>query len=108
MGLDISLVKFVKRGTDRHGNKTLTVESFHHPKWNSDRLAIRHQLSKNIDWEYLRSEAKYDLQEYYRPENFEDAYKWANSLEKEGEKAYVINILDILKENPEVYLDYGY
>lgn len=103
MGLDITLRKFI--GYTEKGY--LDTESVDEPDWCQDRLAIRHEISKNIDFEVLKSDKYYDLEEYYRPSNFEKAYSWAETL-KTWERDYIKNILDILKKNDNYYLNYCY
>ncbi len=103
MGLDITLTEYF--GINEKGY--LVMETPDEEDWDSSRVSIRHKISANIDFDTLSSGKKYDIEEYYRPSNFEEAYKWAETLE-DGEKEYIKNILEILQKNNNYYLNYGY
>jgi len=104
MGLDITLVRSLGESEDG----CLRTRSVENEKWDDTRMVIRHEISKKIKMKSLTGSYKYDTNEVYRPENFEDAYSWANSIEDDGERKYITNILDILKSDDDLYLDYGY
>jgi len=105
MGLDITIREY--KGNDEKG--FLIMES---PKeelpYTTDRVVIRKELSTHIKFKVLKDNNYYNWEEYYRPENFEEAYKWCESLEQEMDKDYVKKLLDSLAMNENYWLEYGY
>jgi hypothetical protein len=102
MGLDITLKEHI--GYNEKGY--LEMNSPDEPNWNQDRYAIRHEISTNIKLTTLCVE-NYDHEEYYRPSDFDKAYGWSKTL-GDNDKAYIDNVLDILKKNDNYYLEFGY
>ena len=104
MGLDITIREY--KGIDEKGFlKMITPEE--DLQYTTDRVAIRHELDKHIKFKILNCNDYYNWEEYYRPENFEEAYKWCNTL-KDGDKNYVEKLLDSLSMNDNYWLEYGY
>jgi len=103
MGLDLNIIKHI--GTKNNGY--LNTVSPEIENWYSTRYSIRHEISKNIELETLSSGKEFDWEEYYRPSNFNEAFKWTETL-NEGNRNYVEGILKILQENPDYWLEYSY
>lgn len=104
MGLDITIREH--KGTDEKGFLIMKTPSEELP-YSTDRLVIRHELSKNIDFEVLKCNDYYSWEEYYRPKDFDEAFKWCDTL-KGGEYNYVKALLDSLKMDDNYWLEYGY
>jgi len=103
MGLDIFLVKYL--GKDDEGY--LKASTVKHPKWNDYRVSIRHQISDYVPMLELSSGKYGDWTAYYRPIDFDKAYEWADSLENPSERHYVRNMMEILQEDENYYLEYS-
>lgn len=103
MGLDLGIIEFLGKNEKGYLKTKVARED----EWDSTRYAIRHEISKNIQMQVLNSGKYYDMEEYYRPIDFDKAYEWANSLE-DNDKEYIINILNILLKNDNYYLEYCY
>lgn len=105
MGMDIFLVEYL--GKNKNGYlKTRDVgKEF---DWDDTRMPIRHRLNNQIEMKELHSGIYGDLDALYRPVNFDDAFGWANSLTNEHDKKYVKRILEILKLNENLYLEFSY
>jgi hypothetical protein len=104
MGLDITIREY--KGVDEKGYLIMQTPAEDLP-YTTDRVVIRHELSKNIEFGVLKCDDYYNWEEYYRPKNFDEAYKWCNTL-KDGEYEYVKNLLDSLAMNENYWLEYGY
>lgn len=104
MGLDITVVEY--KGKDEKGYLIMKCPKEDLP-YSTERYAIRKQILNNIDFETLSSDKYYDMEEYYRPSDFEQAYKWANTIDEDRGRQYLIDLFDSLKQNDNYYLDYG-
>lgn len=104
MGLDITITEY--KGIDEKGYLIMKSPDEELP-YTTDRLSIRHALSENINFKTLKCNDYYNWEEYYRPNNFDEAYEWCNTLEG-GEKDYVKKLLDSLNMNDNYWLEYGY
>lgn len=104
MGLDITVREY--QGTDEKGFLKMKTPDEDLP-YTTDRVAIRRELDKYITFKTLKCSDYYSWEEYYRPENFEEAYKWCNTL-KDGDKNYVEKLLDSLSMNDNYWLEYSY
>jgi len=101
MGLDIGIIEH--KGFNDKGY--LITESPAIKNWNSDRVYIMKHFLKNMTYDVLKANVEWDFEEYYRPNNFEEAYKYMETL-NEADKEYVKNILEILQTNDNYYLEY--
>lgn len=104
MGLDITIIEH--QGTDEKGLLKMKPPEEDLP-YTTDRVVIRHELDKHIKFKTLKCNDYYSWEEYYRPENFEEAYKWCSTLEG-GDKDYVEKLLNSLNMNENYWLEYGY
>lgn len=103
MGLDIVLVNH--DGYDVYGY--ISYSHVAHPKWDDSRRSIRKQLSTNIPMEEITGTHPFDKDYLYRPKDFREGHKWADTLDS-ADSAYVKNILNILLESDNYYLYYAY
>lgn len=101
MGMDVMLYEL--KGQKEDGS--LIVES-PNIKWGSTRYTVRHKFRNEIEQIELTSGNYGDLFAIYRPKDFESAYNWAKNLSL-ADQEYIINILDILKSNKNLYLHYS-
>jgi len=105
MGLQLLIVEYKGKHKDGYLITTLPEEDL---PFSKESFVIRRSISKNVDFKVLESGIYGDHAEYYRPSNFEEAYKWRDSLENEGDREYITNLLKSLEMNDNYYLEYNY
>lgn len=74
--------------------------------YSTERLVIRHEISKKIEMQVLSSGKRYDWEEYLRPKDFKQAYEWSGTL-PEKERVFIEKLLACLELNENYWLDFS-
>lgn len=104
MGMDILLIRCSGKRKDGYLNTKYVCDDY---EWEHERCAIRHRFCLEVEQDVLTSDVPMDLQYLYRPSSFEKAFGWASKLEG-YEREYIENILNILKSDDTLYLEYSF
>jgi hypothetical protein len=68
---------------------------------------VRHKLSEEIKFKEVTGGRWNDVESISRPEDFNQAFKWAETLEGK-EREYIEKILRILQSDSDLYLEFLY
>lgn len=104
MGLDLTLFKYL--GQNKDGS--ISTESFYCDEWISDRYAVRKDFidtsKSGVEFEWVASDVYMDPTSGFRPKDFSQIDEFVSTLDSQKEKDYILNIKNILEDNPDVYL----
>jgi hypothetical protein len=104
MGLDINLVRYNGKDEDGYMNTVSVGEEY---DWDDTRYVVRRKILKEIKLKEVTGGRWNDVESISRPEDFNQAFKWAETLEGK-EREYIEKILRILQSDSDLYLEFLY
>ena len=103
MGMDIFLHRYKGRRTDGSLNVEPSPKDI---EWDNTRYTVRHRLSNEVEWDGVESEAYQDMFCISRPSDMDAAYAWARKELSDFELEWVLKKLDVLRDNPDLYVEF--